>query len=222
MPESDQALRDALANCSGYGLGQHERGFWVYLAFSHDGTRLATTGRDGTVRIWSMSDAGPVGPPTILRGHCLNGWSLAFSPDDRRLVTWESMFGSRVWDLEAGGARTPSVVLRSERADVGVVAFSRDGSRMAAVELLPGTDDIKACLWDFASFEPSPRTKLVVRNAFLYNRFRAAAFSPDGRWLVTTSDDRISATGPAEGTRQGPGLGPVGRRPGYFGDRAPR
>jgi WD40 repeat protein len=192
VPEAEQSFRDALANCSGFGLGGHE-GAVRAVTFSRDGRRLATAGDDGAVRIWGLSDSGPVGPPVVqqLRVYLRFGGMLAFSPDGRRLVACNRSNETRVWDLGAGGSPLPSVVLRSERALADVDALSPDGSRLAANERLRDEDELRASVWDLTAFDPSPQAKLVVRGPF-YKAFHSAAFSPDNRWLVATSKEPVS------------------------------
>src|ERR1019366_8661077 len=54
------------------------------LAFSPDGTRLATACSDRAVRIWDTSDGKCV---RTLRGHADEVWSVAFSPDGKTLAS---------------------------------------------------------------------------------------------------------------------------------------
>jgi WD40 repeat protein len=54
------------------------------VAFSPDGTRLATASSDTTARIWDASSGQEL---LTLRGHADRVTGMAFSPDGKRLAT---------------------------------------------------------------------------------------------------------------------------------------
>ncbi|MGH9234333.1 MAG: WD40 repeat domain-containing protein, partial [Acidimicrobiales bacterium] len=66
-------------------------------AFSPDGSRLASTGDDGTVRLW---DPGTGEQMLVLRGHIAAVSSVAFSPDGSQLVSAGGEGIARVWALD--------------------------------------------------------------------------------------------------------------------------
>src|SRR5262249_24295552 len=67
------------------------------LAFTPDGTRLASTGRDGQVKLWDPRAAAEV---LSLRGQAAFDTVLAFSPDGEHLVAggWEGFM--RDWSVQ--------------------------------------------------------------------------------------------------------------------------
>ena len=76
------------------------------IAFSGDGTRLATADAEGTIKIWAdlqKLDSKSTALLT-LKGHQGAINTVGFSSDGKRLVTASADKTARVWDLENAGA----------------------------------------------------------------------------------------------------------------------
>ena len=69
------------------------------MGWSPDGTRLATGGDDGVVRVWDPVAGVPV---VILAGHDESVDAVGWSPDGTRLATGGDGGVVRVWDPAAG------------------------------------------------------------------------------------------------------------------------
>jgi WD40 repeat protein len=117
------------------------------VAWSPDGTRLATGSADGVVRMWDACTRQVV---FDLKGHTQPVWGIAISPDGRRLASaagssgWPVPAGgeARIWDLGTG---RELLALQDHKHDVYGVAFSADGKRFASA----GADGV-VYVWDFS------------------------------------------------------------------------
>src|SRR5262249_27205869 len=117
---------------------------WIYaVAFSPDGTRLATGGWDKTLRIWDLAGGAP---PLTAEGHDSFVTCLAFSPDGRRLAS--SSEGHKVQVMDTVTGRVVST-LRGHALGVVGLAYSPDGRSLATA-----SEDKSVKLWDMATDYP--------------------------------------------------------------------
>ncbi|MHC4198377.1 MAG: protein kinase domain-containing protein [Planctomycetota bacterium] len=156
-------------------LGGH-RGAVQAVAFSPDGSYLATAGADGTAVLWQVSTGTRL---RTLTGHKAAVLSVAFSPDGRHLATGSDDRTAALWDARTGGRLK---TIEGHGGDVYSVAFSPDGRFLAT-----GSDSNTAALWDVS-------TGMRRRTFGGHTRdVKAIAFSADGRFLATGSDDSTAA-----------------------------
>ncbi len=167
-PEADAVLRQAVVDSRALATLRLGIGRAFGVAYSADGTRIAVTGDDGAVLVWTEpAPGGPWRDPVVLRGHAGEVWHPVFSQDGRHLATAGADATVRVWDLRGGGA---PVVLSGHGAGVRNIAFSHDGRWLASAA------DDGVLVWDVAERRESRR--------FAEPGFDVA-FSPDGRFLAT-------------------------------------
>jgi WD40 repeat protein/serine/threonine protein kinase len=145
------------------------------LAFHPDSKRLASGGRDRTIRLWEWA-ASREGEPVVqlLHGHASIVTALAFHPSGNPLAAGYTDGLVLLWDVTTGTIRK---TLKGH-LDMNVFAlrFSRDGQYLAS-----GSRDGTACLWKMTNVEESDA---------LHHKFhcppdvRSLAFDPKGRWLA--------------------------------------
>ncbi|HZT83779.1 MAG TPA: protein kinase [Gemmataceae bacterium] len=139
------------------------------VAASADGKRVASAGRDRTVRLWDAETGKLLHE---LRGHAGEVAGVAVSPDGRWVASAGRGGTVLVWDAGAGRRRH---VLCGHKEAVLAVAFSPDGKRLATA----GLDDAVK-VWDVATGRE--QLSVPARNG----PTRGVAFSPDGRLLAAT------------------------------------
>jgi hypothetical protein len=145
----------------------------LMAAFSADGTMLATSSLDKTVRLWHITTGTHV---RALTGHADLVFGLAFSSDGILLATSSYDMTARLWHTATGRhIRT----LTGHASCVTSVAFSPDGALFATASL-----DKSARLWQTA-------TGTHVRTLAGHTAaVQGVAFSPDGTVLATASADK--------------------------------
>ncbi len=80
---------------------KHAHDGWVYTSvFSPDGSRFASAGEDGTVRISDLSTENPADTTLVLRGRDYQVDSVAISGNNRWVLTGNHDNTARLWDMD--------------------------------------------------------------------------------------------------------------------------
>jgi WD40 repeat protein/serine/threonine protein kinase/class 3 adenylate cyclase len=143
------------------------------LAFSRNGTELICGGKDGGIRMWSLTNHVETTP---VRHQTAPIRALAVLPDDKTLVSasWDGTI--RVWDLDSMSEVRPP--LTNHTKVVSSLALSRDGRILASA-----STDFTIRLWDTASWQ---EVNTLHGNL---DEVWAVVFAPDDKTIISGAKD---------------------------------
>ncbi len=156
------------------GVGYSHSDVVDAVAYSPDGRFIVTTGDDRLARVWTADG-------TYLRSfHAHHGdvFSVAFDPKNPALVvTTSDDETARIWNVSSG----EQLALLDAGVPLHDAAFSPDGRLIAAV-----SSDGLTRVWDWR------RGELLAAMRMHADFVNSVAFSPNGNWILTASDDRTA------------------------------
>ncbi len=141
------------------------------VAYSPDGTKIASASDDGTILIWDVKTGDRI---RTLRGHTDGVESVAYSPDGTRLVSGGDDNTVRIWNADTG-----AFLHMLSANDVNSVAYSRNGSRIVS-----GSDNGTIRIWNAATGDR-------IRTLQGTSDVESVAYSPDGTRLVSGSGNAV-------------------------------
>jgi WD40 repeat protein/energy-coupling factor transporter ATP-binding protein EcfA2 len=176
----------AVLSIAGFGRDQTKlaghSGLVKDVAFSPDGTTLASAGQDRIVALWNVARGTRRGE---LVGHEAAVRSVKYSPDGRLLASADRAGRVIVWNA-ASGAQIRQLAVHNEMLDG--LAFSPDGRHLAAV----GREK-RTIVWDVDTGEQ------LYQLSGYGGDLTELEYSPDGRTLAIADDEgRVVLWRPAD------------------------
>jgi WD40 repeat protein len=175
-------------------LTGHALNIWR-VAFSPDGTLIASSSFDKTIKLWRADNGQLI---RTINGHTQAVVGLAFSPNSQLLGSGSDDSTVRMWRV--GDGKLLATMSGSEH--VYTVAFSPDGNWLASGgRELGALGTIWKQVFDHHLIGGNGVTVRLwrVRDGAIQQRLaghaddvRSVAFSPDGKWLATSSEDGVT------------------------------
>jgi WD40 repeat protein/DNA-binding CsgD family transcriptional regulator len=156
------------------------------LSFSDDGQYLAAGGDQRQSQVWDLTSGDSLGQ---LSGHTQSIQSVQFKPRTHLLATSSEDKTVILWDIPQLKNRQ---ILRGYTYWVHSLALSPDGKQLTSVG-----DDALVRRWNLTD-PANPAAKPAAKPIGIaqpvipghQGRLWSTAYSPDGRWLATSGDDR--------------------------------
>ena len=153
------------------------------IAFSPDGSLLASSSDDDTVHLWDINTGTH---KIIFTGRISWVRSLAFSPDSRTLAGGSRSSRDKtvyLWDIDTGNLKA---TLSEHTRGVDSIAFSPDGKTIASLS------DAIVYLWDASNNDLKNTFTRDINNDHI-DDVNLITFSPNGETIATAnSDDTVS------------------------------
>ena len=171
LPEVEDALHRALASSRiRKTFAAHQGQIWA-MAYSPDGTRLATSAADKKIQIWDTTSYKNL---LTLNLQDAEVKSITFSPDGTRIAAASSDNSGRIWEVKSGQL---VFELKGHTKAVQAIAFSPNGKQLATSSL-----DKSIKFWDAAT------GKELATWRDIQEPTNQLVYSPDGKRILFVDD----------------------------------
>ena len=148
-------------------------------ALSPNGKILATGSYDQKIKLWDTATGLEI---KTLSGHNGAIYGLAFRPDGKILASASADRTVKLWDVASGERRD---TLSQSLKELYAVAFSPDGHRLVA-----GGVDNRIRIWEISAAATETTNPLLDSKFAHEGAILNLVFSNDGKWLLSSADDR--------------------------------
>lgn len=145
------------------------------IAYSPDGSQLATASEDGSVRTWQADNGRSIsiwsGAQSVINAvlYSKDGERIYSAGGDAKLVAWEP------------ASDQTAVVLPPIGGKVNALDLAPDGSRAVT-----GDETGRVWTWDLAA-----RAKIQALDRQTYASITSAVFSPDGKYIAIAGSEKV-------------------------------
>jgi len=174
-----------------YRLLEGHPGIIDALAFSPDGSSLASGSSDRVIRLWDPRSGSIL---ASLYGHKKSIAALAFNPQGSRLVSSSQDETMKVWDLKSGALLDTIDVSGGGISGIHAMAFSPDGKSLVTAGPNDSLRVWDTRFWQVEQSLNSRRARLLFFPEENDGRSKAlsVAFSPDGAQILSSHEDGTS------------------------------
>jgi WD40 repeat protein/energy-coupling factor transporter ATP-binding protein EcfA2 len=150
------------------------------VRFSPDGLNILTASSDGTARMWDLRGT----CLCILDKHTSTVNSAVFSPEGDRILTASYDQTAKLWDLQGN-----LIHVFPHGWSVESAVYSPDGTYILTISLVARIWDLEGGL--LAQMKKKPREIKNVKEVS-HSTITYAVFSPDGKKVLTASNDNFA------------------------------
>lgn len=172
---------------------EKQQGYITSARYSPDGLNLVTFISDSTAKIWDVKKRILM---NTVEGKVEQVGQVTFSSDSRKLLVVNSQNNSaKIWEMGTGKMLYKIEGIFNERGDyesetVGEVTFTPDGMNIVSASMKqPEPQKMSAGIWDVESGEALHTLDGSIVNSKSNIK---APFSPDGKKLVTASEEGVA------------------------------
>ena len=166
------------------------------VAWSSDGSLLATGSADKTIKIWRSNDAREI---RTFRGSPADVVTVAFSADASMLLSLSDDGTYLVWETGSGAILSKG---KPDEDRYTSVSFHPDGKKIAAATRKSGISIIDLATGNTTAVLKANTEDLAMQKGFEYEWVNSVMFSDDGRYIVAGTADYTSVLFDAESGRE--------------------